>query len=68
MDFGELAGRIMIGALVLAVVFAVFSGFTKWATGREIDVEKLKLLNGVVNTIFFLGLAVGILYLIFGSF
>lgn len=62
MDFGELAGRIMLGALALAVVFAVFMGFTKWATGRDIGAEKLELLKGVVNTIFLLGLAMGILF------
>ena len=65
MDFGELAVHIILGAFGLALVFALFDGFTKWATGHKMDAEKLELLNGVVNTIFFLGLAVGILYLVF---
>ena len=64
MDLGELSGRIILGALALAVMFALGLAFSKWATGKDIDRGKLDNLNGIVNLMLFLGILVA-LYSVF---
>jgi hypothetical protein len=67
MDFGEFAGRLMLGALALAVLFVIFNGLKKAVTGKDITKSTLANLNGVVNVLFLLGLGIGLIYIIFGD-